>query len=671
MRFGPTWREVTALGPRRAAAFGWFRLRRGLRQALGLDHRGVHPPLTDAEWTAGLAAGGEDAAVRNFLSGAADLGWAAAQAPDHTRRVLMERFPDHVRQVIALADATCDGTVLICSRQVDAGWPADWQRDWFGTFRWPADAPSHTIAIGQQPGADPRIAWELGRCHHVLTLAQGWFLSGRPELADAALRWVRDFRESNPPGFGIQWTSTMDVAIRAANWLAAWQFLRRYDGARAEAAAMLRALVEHGRFIMDHLETRDGITSNHYLADLAGLAYLGHLEFAWPGASAWHRHWREALPREVERQVLEDGTGFEASICYHRLSFELLAFPLVDARLRHALPAGTVARIARMATVSGGLLSRQGLVPQFGDNDGGHLHRLQPRPSLDHAYVPSLGRAADPGLPAPDVPEACWLFEAGPPPVAVAAPALFLPDGGLGVLRDGAVELFFTCGPNGQGERGGHAHNDKLSIVLMVDGEPVIVDPGTYTYTRDPDLRRAFRATAWHSTLEVGAMEQNRFSHISLFRLIPDARPEEFALRTRPGRMDLSGAHTGYERAPLHLRHQRRVSLRPGGRCIVLDRLAPTRSDRAGAHELVLSLPLAPGLDGDVRADGWTVETGRYRLTGVTRGRGVSGAWSRETGWVSQEYGERDPATVIRFRGRTRPSHRCPVLRTEIHVEPR
>jgi hypothetical protein len=166
-------------------------------------------------------------------------------------------------------------------------------------------------------------------------------------------------------------------------------------------------------------------------------------------------------------------------------------------------------------------------------------------------------------------------------------------------------------------------------------------------------------------------MEQNRFSHISLFRLIPDARPTALELRSRPGRRAMTGAHTGYERAPLHLRHQRRVSLRSAGHCVLLDRLIPTRRDRAGAHDLVLSLPLAPGLEGEVQADGWTVETRGYRLTGTTRGRGVSGAWVRETGWVSQEYGEREPATVLRFRGRSHASHRCPVLRTEIHVEPR
>ena len=668
---GPTWQEVAALGPGRAAAFGWFRLRRAWRRATGLDRRSARAPLTNNEWKEGLAPGGEGPAVEAFLAGHGDLGWAAATDPDGTRRRLEERFPDHVERVVTLADAAREGRVLLCSRMTEVGLPADWQRDWFGTWRWSADVPSHAIPIGQQPGADPRIAWELGRSHHVLTLAQAWMLTGREEYAEAALGWMRDFREQNPPGRGIQWGSTMDAAIRAANWMAAWQFLRRYDGARREASPVLRGMVEHGRFIMDHLETRDGITSNHYLADLAGLAYLGHLEFAWPAARAWHDHWRTALPHEVELQVLDDGMGFEASLCYHRLSLELLAAPIVDARLRDELPDATRARIARMAAASAAMLSRRGLVPQFGDNDSGHLHRLHPRPSLDHGGAPVLGRAADPLAPAPDEPEGHWLFGPDPGPAAPAAPALLLPDGGLGVLRDGAVELFFTCGPNGQGERGGHAHNDKLSIALFVDGRPVIVDPGTYTYTRDPQLRRQFRSTAWHSTLEVGGMEQNRFSHISTFRLIPDARPVALALERRGGRRVLQGAHTGYERRPLRLRHERRVGHRPGGPWIILDRLVPLWPRSTGEHGITFSLPLAPGIEAEVGRDGWTMTMDGYRITGSTRARGVTGSWAVDEGWVSREYGEREVSTVIRFRGHTLSSHRCPVLRTEIDVQPR
>ena len=41
-------------------------------------------------------------------------------------------------------------------------------------------------------------------------------------------------------------------------------------------AEILASLVAHGRFLMANLEVRDDeVTTNHYLADVVGLLYLG------------------------------------------------------------------------------------------------------------------------------------------------------------------------------------------------------------------------------------------------------------------------------------------------------------------------------------------------------------------------------------------------------------
>jgi hypothetical protein len=53
--------------------------------------------------------------------------------------------------------------------------------------------------------------------------------------------------------------------------------------------------------------------------------------------------------------------------------------------------------------------------------------------------------------------------------------------------------------PQRPGRRvGGHAHNDKLSFELCVDGEDIIVDPGSYIYALNPEMRNHFRCAASH-----------------------------------------------------------------------------------------------------------------------------------------------------------------------------
>ena len=70
---------------------------------------------------------------------------------------------------------------------------------------------------------------------------------------------------------------------------------------------------------------------------------------------------------------------------------------------------------------------------------------------------------------------------------------------GLYVWRSHRLFLSIRCGPVGQGGLGGHDHRDQLAIELVIDGVPWFRDPGSFTYTRDPDLRNAYRSAAAHA----------------------------------------------------------------------------------------------------------------------------------------------------------------------------
>ena len=74
-------------------------------------------------------------------------------------------------------------------------------------------------------------------------------------------------------------------------------------------------------------------------------------------------------------------------------------------------------------------------------------------------------------------------------------------DGGVYILKNSKFSLLISCFPLGQNGKGGHNNLDVGSFTLSIDGNPVIVDPGTLTYTRDKSLRDKFREYTYHNTI--------------------------------------------------------------------------------------------------------------------------------------------------------------------------
>src|SRR5207248_10997711 len=98
-------------------------------------------------------------------------------------------------------------------------------------------------------------------------------------------------------------------------------------------------------------------------------------------------------------------------------------------------------------------------------------------------------------------------------PQACRQKVAIFPQSGIAIAKTEHAEVLFFAVPNGIFGKGSHTHNDKLSFVLRLDGDEVLCDSGTGCYTRDPEVRNRFRATAAHNSVLVDGEEQNTFDH--------------------------------------------------------------------------------------------------------------------------------------------------------------
>jgi hypothetical protein len=502
----------------------------------------------------------------------------------------------------------------------------DWFRDPVRAVSFRSDVPYKEWKLFEMrpENADVKFPWELGRCQHFAVLGQAFLLTGEDRFAVEIIDEIEDFTAANPVGIGVNWTCTMDVALRAANWalgLALIKNCRAIDDARFHRA--YRSLYAHGEFIFANFENTYEVTSNHYLSNVVGLHFLAAEFGGLKAAAGWDAYCRKSLEEEIVVQILPDGADFESSVPYHRLVSELFLGCWRLAQLQgRPLSQAYRGRLADMVDYLAGVQRPDGLMPVFGDADDGRLHIFTDYGSWNpqdgrHIFAPASATLEEDrwqGLGgAKGAWEAAWWGFGGidPAPASPADHVRLFPEAGAFVAREAGNYLLVTNSIVGTKGFGNHKHNEQLSFEYHFDGTPFVVDPGSYVYTSDFAARNLFRSTAYHSTLEIDGVEQNEFNPEWLFRMFEKAEAEHTGHGQDGAVAWYEGLHHGYERLEPGVTHRRRFEFDTNsGRLLIRDTLSG-----AGSHDLRWHFHLAPGVmvkQGDGAIE---LQSGRHRVT--------------------------------------------------------
>lgn len=288
--------------------------------------------------------------------------------------------------------------------------PIDWHVDFKSGYRWRSDQWYRYIPKGHLRGVDIKVPWELARMQHLPQLAVAFANSESHYwqsnlLAREFRNQVLDFIAGNPPRFGVNWACAMDVAIRVSNWLIAYDM---FCGAHYEfdwefKKIFANSVYDHGAHIRNNLEGSPGRRGNHYLADLAGIAFAAQYLTGLQSSRKWRRFAVKELEREVARQFFADGSNFEASTCYHRLAAEIVVYATAALegvpKSSDAHPKGDIFvftdcyrnRVSSIFACLEDITKPSGNLPQIGDNDSGRFLNLDP------VFCPRAGEAAPEG----------------------------------------------------------------------------------------------------------------------------------------------------------------------------------------------------------------------------------------------------------------------------------
>jgi len=307
---------------------------------------------------------------------------------------------------------------------------------------------------------------------------------------------LQDWLINNPPpnknSSEVNWR-TLEAGIRLFE---AWPQLFYLNDdksgiSQATKLLMLLSIREHAL----HIKKRHEKLNNHALMQMNGLANISKY---WPEfnfSKTNEQYAIEIMKRELDFQVLPDGTQNELASDYHYLT--LKNFERFSSVLNRNDSIRFADRLREMYQYLAYSMSPNGYGLNNNDSDRTYMRgRLgYYARKTNHSvirYITSNGKIGT----KPD------------------KTSLIYPFAGHAFLRDGFKPmdhwLYFDIGPYGNS----HQHNDKLHISITAFGKDFLVDGGRYYYKADK-WRQYFKGSFAHNILIVDQNNQNRNSKIA------------------------------------------------------------------------------------------------------------------------------------------------------------
>lgn len=267
--------------------------------------------------------------------------------------------------------------------------PIPWNRDMKTGFMYDTKQHFSTLKlIAPKEGVDVKVPWELSRMQHLPVMLR-IALSGNPD-SDAIISEVKcqvlDFICANPPGYGVNWSSAMEISIRLLNIVVVVNTLSQTDPDFKNTRSfhlMLNSVHDHIHYAWKFRENKGKLSNNHYLANLCGLLYGCYV------LSDVKEHmllFEIMIPEfldQIDHQFLDDGGNFESSIAYHFLSTEIaiLGMSIIRKYLKNNELEGGIGKkihgadqkLQKAFKMMNSVVNPRGGIVQVGDNDSARM----------------------------------------------------------------------------------------------------------------------------------------------------------------------------------------------------------------------------------------------------------------------------------------------------------
>lgn len=466
--------------------------------------------------------------------------------------------------------------------------------------------------------SDVKFVWESARHRDLVIVARAAELEPECRWLSGLELMLHTWVEQCPPERGVNWYSSLELALRAIAWAQVLNLVgdRLEPRLRADLDAQLVASARH--IMLELPYTVSSMKNNHLLGDGLGLVVLGRLFPQHKASARWQRIGDRLFMKQLERHMRPDGSMIEDSLSYHRFVLEMLIVRVLLGGEDPAVATAMHGAAAHLRTLG----ALDGEIPQFGDWDEGRvLADSAPAGSVAGSALLGLALAGE-AVPAEafaTYDELAWYIPVSTGETVPSDRERVSSGGGFTHVRQGPWHVWFKTGSGPS-----HQHADVSSVWVRRNDEWLIADPGTGTYNGPLEVRNGFRTSTGHPVWHPEGVDQ--MDPHRAFRWLRSVRGHTAEPLTTEHKVVLFGWHDAFEGEETATRVARAVVITDDS-VVIRDFI----ENQAPEVRWQLTVPLHPGVESD-------------QVFGLDQAVVVEGQRTPFIGWHSTTYGAWSPS---------------------------
>lgn len=464
---------------------------------------------------------------------------------------------------------------------------------------------SKNLNIRNTKNISAKIVWEINRLQFLTIIAIKYKQTKNRKYLNQYCEICENWIENNPYLLGVNWYSNIEVNLRLITWFLSWEILDINEICKTDDRFKLFVEEKLLPTIYLHCEysyrnpSKFSSANNHFISEYAGL-YIASSFWKFKKSEKWKRYSKKGLEKEIIKQHSENGVNKEEAAEYIQFitDFFLLSF-IVGKNTGDSFSYKFASKLHEIICYIDDFLDIRGNFPNYGDGDDGKAFILNTNSSNNFKSIVTSGAVLfnDSSLKKSDYfdlknqillgTNGARTYRKLTKNKVLNNSSFYIPEGHFIFRKKDntgkEVYCHFDAAPLGYLSIAAHGHSDCLSFILSIDGNPIFVDSGTYTYHTDFEFRKYFTSTLAHNTVCLDSQNQSIQAGPTLWvkhfeaKVIKCKFNEDIEL--------VKATHNGYER--INKRHTRTLQFNKHEEVFIIE----DQIDNYNKKECLIELP--------------------------------------------------------------------------------